>query len=220
MLSPFHIHSIYLLPPTLSSFLDTPTLLELACTTKNIYHQLKYHLQEQNARLFLTLIDYFYYRSYNVKGDKTISLTRRKDDVYEKNVRLLFHFLPELFQFMNVHHITSLDLGCTSSYGSYPESAYELVSNNENTIKQISKQLLSLLSTNTSLEWCNLGLFDNIIDYSDIERAVKKHPTIDRISMIPSRATTYYNQLPKTLWRNRRNGTFYWNHWREAPEDE
>jgi len=220
MLSPFHSKSIHQLPPGLSSFLDTRDLLELSCTSKIIGQQIKDDLQEQKAKLFLKLIYYFYYSNYQFTDQRGISFRRRYDSDYTKNISLVFCYLPEIFQFMNSHKVTSLDMGCTSNYGGYPESAYERVSSDTTRIQQLGEQLLSLLSTNQHLEWCNLGLFDGILNYNDIERAVKNHPTIDRISMTPSRSTTYYNQPPKTLWRNRKNGTFYWNHWREAPEDE
>jgi len=219
-MSPFHSNSIHQLPPGLSSFLAPCDLLELACTAKTIHHQVKENLQEQKAKLFLNLIYYFYYSNYQTSEQRGISLLRRYDNDYTKNISRIFCYLPEVFQFMNSHCVTSLDMGCTSDYGGYPESAFQRVSSNKARIKEVADQLLDLLSTNRHLEWCNLGLFDGIIDYSDIHCAIKNHPTIDRISMTPSRSTTYYNRPPKTLWRNRKNGTFYWNHWREAPEDE
>ena len=86
MLSPFHSNSIHQLPPDLSSFLDPCDLLELACTNKNIHHQVKNDLQEEKAKIFLRLIYYFYYSNYQTSGQRSISFLRRYDNDYTKNV--------------------------------------------------------------------------------------------------------------------------------------
>jgi len=214
--SPFQLGSLHQLPPSLSDFLENRDLLEFSCTNQSIREQNRPSLVIRKRQMFKQLIHYFYL-SFDVHR-KHISFLRQYDAYYSKYFALMFQFLPELFEFIQQHGITSFDMGCTSGYGSYPSSAHEMICPRTPQLKQIARDLLFYLSINQTIEWCNLGIFyhSGIITRKQVEDAVRNHPVMDRVSLTPSRSRSYFKcELPTTLWRNYKTGTFYWNHVRE-----
>jgi hypothetical protein len=145
---------------------------------------------------------------------KTITIRKRYDDDYYQKVRALFCCLPEIFQFIQSHGIVSLDFGCTTDYGGYPESPIRMISSDRAELERITSQLLTLLSHNTTLVRCNLGLFESLISRRRLINAIEHHPVIDTINMVPNGARTNFLQDPHILWRNMKDGSFYWNHFR------
>jgi len=168
-------------------------------------------MHEQKAALVDQLLYYFYYCN-NPEGKKKITIRTRYDRDYYLNVRNLFRVLPDIFHFIESRGLTHLDLGCTSSYGGYPESPYRMITDDHEKLREITTQLLSLLSRNTTLLWCNLGLFQSMISRKQVIDAVEHHPTLDSLSMNSEGATIRFSNPPHHLWRNRRDRSFYWDH--------
>ena len=84
-----------------------------------------------------------------------VSIRTKYDNNYIKNTHCLFHFLPELFDFIKNQNIKRLDLSCVTSYGGYPEDPYKIVSNNKDDLYNYLMQLLLLISKDTTLTSCN-----------------------------------------------------------------
>jgi len=196
----------------IAPFLSYQELLEYSCSNRHLQNQLNIVLRKSKKLEVDRLMQYF-----TLNDKRHISIHTRIDDQYVINVRKLFRILPELFQFIEENHITSLDLGCITSYGGYPESPYKFVSPLLDRIVATSKQLLTLLSQNTTLTYCNFGLFHSIMQRHDIIDAVEKHPVLDLLSMLPNGARLDMREHPYSLWRNRRGGFFYWDHSRHDP---
>ena len=210
-MTPFHQTSTHLLPSTLYEFLDHSTLSQLSQTNRNVYHQVQRMVAERKHTLFQDVIYYFYYSGYQSTERRGISLLRRYDEQYAQNVCLLFHFLPELFHFIQQHNVTFLNMesNCISEY---ELSSYGISSDR---LKHVANEMLQFLSHNTTLEWCNFGIFYHVMEQRDIEQAIQHHPTIDYISLFPTRSTRSMRTPASTIWRDPVYGTFYWSHWRK-----
>jgi len=211
MFSPFHAESTHQLPPHLSSFLEPRDVFELCCINRSTHSQIKDHLHERKKDFSNKLIEYFYYNNMS----KKITIARRYDNEYYKNVRLLFQFLPELFQFIHDQQIVSIDLSCLNSYGGHPECPYKMLAiTSEKEIKAVARHLLDLIAANQTLTACNIGLFEWVLDRDDVHSAVEYHPKMDYLSIRASCATTYFSKPPTTLYRSKKHNTFYWAHFR------
>jgi hypothetical protein len=195
----------------IAPFLGYQELLEYSCSNRHFHQELDSIVKKRKKQEVDQLIQYFI-----LKDRKYISIHTRYDAPYKTNVRKLFKMMPELFQYIEENHITSLDLGCVTSYGGYPESPFQFVAPLLDAVVATSYQILDLLSHNTTLTYCNLGLFRDIMQRNDIVCAAEKHPVLDIISMLPNGATLHMNRLPNSLWRHR-DGSFYWDHFRHEP---
>jgi hypothetical protein len=204
-------------PPCMSVFLQPSEVLALACTSHTNFKQVKKDLHSRRQVIFDRLMNYWYYDTIDyLNGNKKITIQHRYDKHYYKNVRILFQFLPELFDFIEKQGILIVDLSCLNSYGGHPECPERMLGiDDQSTIVKISEQFLSLLSKNTTLSWCNIGLFETVLNRSLVEEMIQGHPTLDHLSIRANGSTTYFNHPPKTLYRNRLCGTFYWSHFRD-----
>lgn len=204
-------------PPCMSTFLQPSEVLELACTNQSNRGQVVKELYSRRKGVFNHLMNYWYYSTIDyLNGNKRITIQRRYDDHYYKNVRALFHFLPELFDFIEKQGILVLDLSCLNSYGGSSECPKRMLGiDDRDTIVKMGEQLLTLVSTNTTFSWCNLGLFETVLDRPRVEEMIQGHPTLDHLSIRANGSSTYYNYPPTRLYRNRTDGTFYWGHFRD-----
>jgi hypothetical protein len=200
----------------IAPFLSNNELLECSRSNRLFHDQLNPIMKERKMAFINKILQYFY-----TDENKSISIHTRFhhkysviDEPYRVHVRNLFTILPELFEFIQMHHITRLDLGCVTSYGGYPESPYHLVNPTVGGVINISNQILSLLSQNKTLTYCNFGLFQNIMQRKDIINAVEKHPVLDSLSMLSLGARTDFRSQPHMLWRDHTGGFFYWDHFR------
>jgi hypothetical protein len=196
----------YQLPPPLGTFLSTTDLITFSTVDRYVCHQMKNELHLRKEQWIERLIQSFVYTSLPYH----LSLSRQE----ERRVRILFQFLPELFQFIAAHKIISLDLSMVSSYGGYPLYARQVLWERGWNQEAVLDQLASRLASNTTLEQCNLALFRADLSNERLEEIFKDHPTIDHICMNPPSATSYYDRPPTTLWR--REGGLYWAHFRNV----
>ena len=216
MTTPFHHTSTVELPIGIVHFLAPSDLSQFSRINRTMHHRAEEELKKRKEEFVNRLINYFYcIISYSDGSHKTISIRIQYTDDYYQNVRRLFYFLPELFAFIETHQITDIDLGCVNSYGGYPESPYRMISPDCIELRRIGKQLLALLSQNTTIRSCNLGLFQDLLSRKSIIHAVENHPTLDTLHMVSNGARTDFRALPQTLWRNILDRSFYWNHFRQ-----
>lgn len=213
MSSPFHATSTHEIPQSLLPFLGDRELSQLSRTNRTIYRRLEQELFLRKRVIVRDLIYFFYYCN-NPEAMSRFTLRFRYDEEYPKNIKLVFALLPEIFGFLECHRVPHLDLGFLESYGGHPASPFQWIHSHADELKRIKLQLLDLLSKNTSLIHCNLGLFEDLIHRKEIICAVEHHPTLDTIRMRSEGSTTYFNRPPVTLYRNRRDRSFYWDHFR------
>lgn len=215
MILPFHPATSQLLPSGIFDFLGNSDLAQLTAVNQITHKQSNHILQKRRDKFLQTLFSYFeFINSYELKST-TITIRKRYDKYYYPYVKSIFRCLPELFQYIQHHHIHYLDLGCVNDYGGYPESPYRMISQDDHDVREIGYQLLGLLMKNTSLHSCNLGLFEGILSRSDVYDALKGHPTISYISMRSNGSRTNFLHEPHTIWRNV-DGTCYWAHFRNT----
>ena len=203
----------------IAPFLSNKELIECSCSNRLFSEQLHSIVKERKTTFVNQILQYFY-----TDGNQSISIHPRFhpryltiDEPYRVYVRKLFTILPELFEFIQMHQITKLDLGCVTSYGGFPESPYHIVAPSLQGVLTVSNQLLSLLSKNKTIVTCNFGLFQNVMQRKDIINAVEGHPVLDHLSMLSIGARTDFRDHPHTLWRDKRYGFFYWDHFRHNP---
>lgn len=196
----------YQLPPHLGSFLSTADLITFSTVDQTVRQQMKRELRRRKEKWIERLIQSFVYTSL----PHHLSLSRQE----EHRVRLLFQFLPELFQFIDTYNIISLDMSMVSAYGGYPQYARQVLWERGWNQEAVLDQLTSRLASNTTLEQCNLALFREDLSNERLEEIFKGHPTIDHICMNPPSAASYYDRPPTTLWR--REGGLYWAHFRNV----
>ena len=211
MTIPFHSTSTNELPVSIIDFLPSAALAQFGRVNKGMYRRVDAELKKRKKAVVDPLIYYFYYSD----EQRYISIRKRHDAVYYEYVRRLFRCLPELFRFIEINNVTHLDLGCVMlGYGGVPESPYRLISSDYYVLLAIAKEILDLLSKNKTLLTCNLGFFQHIIGRKSIIEAVEKHPVLDMLSMLSSGARSDFGAAPYTLYRNRRDRSFYWDHGR------
>ena len=214
MTLPFHPSSSHLLPSGMFDFLGNSDLVQLATVNQITRQQSKQQLQKRRDQFLNTLFSYFEYTSTYEPHKKTFTIHKQYDNHYYSYVKLLFRCLPELFQYIQHHHITYLDLGCVNHYGGYPDIFNRMISIVPHELQEIGFQILDLLKKNTTLYSCNLGLFEHVLFRSDVSASIEGHPTIQSIWMRSSTSRTNFNKEPNTLWKNA-DGTCYWAHFRK-----
>jgi hypothetical protein len=210
---PFHPASSHVLPNGMFDFLGNSDLLHLSVVNQIVNQQATDWLHKRRQKFLQRLFEYFVFS--NLYEGRNITIRKRYDHHYYSNVQHLFRYLPELFQYIQDNNITYLDLGCINSYGGHPESPYRMISPNYEELKEIGSQLLDLLSTNTTIHNCNLGLFEHILSHDQVSSALKENSTIEYISMRSNGSRTNFLEEPHTLWRNA-DGTCYWSHFRNT----
>lgn len=214
MTIPFHPTSTNELPVSIIDFLPSAALAQFSRVNKCMHRRVDEELKRRKKAVVDPLIYYFYYSD----EQRYISIrkhTSHYDTVYYEYVRRLFRCLPELFHFIEINKVTHLDLGCVmTGYGGVPESPYRMISSDYYVLLAIAKEILDLLSKNKTILTCNLGFFQHIIGRKSIIEAVEKHPVLDWLSMLSSGARSDFGAAPYTLYRNRRDRSFYWDHGR------
>ena len=157
---------------------------------------------------FQQAIDYFY-----VKDDKPRITLRKKSGPYDENIRILFAHLPELFDYIEEHGISWLNLSMVTDYGGHHMPA-SLIAPRLFTkgLTAVVEELRVLLSKNTTLTYCNLGLFADEYTRKEIQDIFQDHPSIDAVCLTSIGAPTYYQMPPNSMYRDK--GILYWAHFR------
>jgi hypothetical protein len=110
----------------IAPFLSSNELIEFSRSNRLFSEQIRPIIKERKAAFVNQILNYFY-----TDHNKSISIHTRFhhtyciiDEPYRVHVRNLFKILPELFEFIQMRHITRLDLGCITVMGGYSESFY------------------------------------------------------------------------------------------------
>ena len=189
---------------SLVDFLSSTELSEFAQVNRTIYTNTKTDLAKRKKQDAVNIIKYF------LTYDNRITIYRQYDKNYELNVKKIFMFLPELFDFIHLNKIELLDLSSVRSRGCNP---YTLISQNKNLFLNILDQLINLVKANSTLTYCNIGFFEWIIDRDYLQLSMQNHPTITCVSIRSIASRTNYNEAPNSLYVLP-TGEFAWSHFR------
>lgn len=151
-------------------------------------------------------------RYFHVSNRITI---RKQSGPYDDHLRILFAHLPELFDYIEKHNVTALDLSMVTDYGGHAMPA-SLVAPRLFTKGMVAvvEELRVLLSRNKTLTYCNIGLFADEYTRTEIQTIFEDHPTIDAVSLTSIGAPTYYHMPPNSMYRDKPAGFLYWGHFR------
>jgi hypothetical protein len=191
--------------PSLIKFLSSNELFQLSLGNKSLQSDTKSYLQIRKKIESDSIIKYF------LTDNNTITIRTKYDIDYEPNVRKIFHLLPELFNFIQLNDIKSLDLSCVTSYGGYPEDPFRLISRDKNILLDIYYQIVKLLKENQTLHYCNIGLIEWIVDKNYLKNQMQNHPSITCISIRSNGASQNFKEDPIRLYR-KITGEFIWRH--------
>jgi hypothetical protein len=204
----------YEIPPLILDYLENGELIELACVS----HRMKEETQKKRIlrkkEIILGIMRYFH-----TPNTLIFSMHRNYQPDFKKQIRRLFQFLPEWFEYLNEEHINYLDLGDPYYYYTYfcsPPTGFmmthELISSDFAVIESIVNHIYDFLQHNESLCYCNLGIFQSFLKYDRLKEAVTNHPHLYHLE-IASRGTYDINeQVPTSLYRIH-NNEFEWRHY-------
>lgn len=140
------------------------------------------------------------------------SLHRPFRDDFLVYARRLFQFIPEWFQYMTDHKIEYLDMSFMEPRLSPGIKLHQIISYSE--IPALVETILSHISQNTTLTYCNLNLFGQILTQNQVYEAVRHHPTLDQVELCASLG--YYSPtMPMALYRMH-DRSFEWRHYPPA----
>jgi hypothetical protein len=152
------------------------------------------------------------------------SMHRHYQPHFKKQVRRLFQFLPEWFDYLNEHKITYLDLGDPYFYDNnffqlqvgppfvYMTLADQLISKDPNVITSILEHIYDFLQHNQHLCYCNLGIFQPYLDRDRLKEIVSHHPHMYHLEIGSRASYLIVGQEPTSLYRIH-DGTFEWRHY-------
>jgi hypothetical protein len=194
----------------ISNNLKDSELLEISASNMILNHDIKKLLEERKAKYLNKIFNYF---TFDIGKNPRFTIRHQYDKLYEKYRNTLMCYIPELFDYIKINNIISLDFSCTTSYGGYPCDllAHELKYSEEQ-IDKIINQLYQLIESELSysLTYCNMGGFENHIDKDKLIKSIENHPAIECISIRSNGARTNFKEAPISLYK--RNGIIEWSH--------
>ena len=196
--------SRYSFPTGILTFLCNREVVQLACTNRQLSHEIRPILSIRQKNFIHSLMIYFH-----DPPSLIFSLHRSFHDDFERNIRQLFRMIPAWFEYIQANQITCLDVSNPFHHGYY---SHHVISSRilSSDAERICDEFLFHLSHNTTLHYCNLGLLYHFISRYDIECAVLKHPTLAHIELILYSGDT--NDEPNSLYRVD-DGSYEWRHY-------
>lgn len=190
-------------PPIILEFLTNKEIVELSLLNHNFLLEFTPILEKYKKKISDEVVSYF-----NTNRTTLISTHRSYHVHFEKNIKRLFYFIPELFEYIQTKNVTYLDL---SDPYRYKNTFYQLVSVDAAQLRKIASQILHFLKSNSTLAYCNIGMFQNYIDRNEVEWAVSTHPTLHQVETASTYSIFSRTAPPNTLYRLQ-NDTFGWRH--------
>ena len=190
----------YQLPIGILECLTNSELCECSCVARALEEDTRVDRVQRKKIAVASIMSYFH-----SPGSLIFSLHRTFQQNFENNLRQLFRILPEWFHYLETHQISYLDMSNPFFVGK--NTYLSIVSCIfPNDIHRVSEEFLNRLSHNTTLLYCNLGMFHHVVSRQRIEQAVQHHPSLYQVEMI-----LYSNDSKQTnsLYRMG-DGTFEW----------
>jgi hypothetical protein len=183
----------YQLPSTLLTFLDEVEIGTLSYVSKQLYEDTRVERETRKRKIISHVLHYFHH-PFAVM----FSLHRTFQDDFLINIKRLFHFIPEWFQYLEEHDVRYLDLSIME-HRIYPFMNIRRIIP-EYDIPSRIRSILEHLSHNTTLVYCNFNLFRDMITQDQVYEAVQHHPKLDQVEITMSLG--YYSPTcPMSLYR-------------------
>ena len=188
----------------ISNNLKDSELLEISASNMILNQDIKKLLEERKMKFLNKLFNYF---TFDIDKKPRFTIYKQYNNYYEKYRNLLMDYIPELFDFIKLNNITSLDFSCNTGGLLFCKLDYS-----KEQISRFMDQLYQLIESNLShtLTYCNMGGFEYHIDKDKLLESIKMHPSIEVISIRSNGSRTNFNNPPHNLYK--RNGTIEWSH--------
>ena len=197
----------YQLPPILLTFLDDIDLGTLSCVSRQLHKDTQLELVFRKRQMISHVMKYFHHHHVTM-----FSLHRTFQDDFLLNIRRLFQFIPEWFQYITDHNIAYLDISIMEPRLHPSMKLYNVLS--DYNIPLLIESILANISQNTTLLYCNFNLFCDILTQDQVYEAVRHHPTLDHVELTMSLG--YYSPtIPMALYRMP-DRSFEWRHYPPA----
>ena len=197
----------YVIPPRILQYMKNEDLGEFSRVNRR-FHKETHVLLVKRKKKMAEDIMYYFHRP----PSGTFSIHQSYMNQYRWNLRKIVWFIPEIAEYIERMKIHSLDLSDPTTYWAYtPPSLEEFLSVDGEQVIQFMNQAVDLLYYNTTLTYCNLGMFRKWIDRVRIKEVAEHHPTLYHLelSTYPSRP------LPGVICSLFRTGQGF--EWRRRP---
>jgi len=192
----------YQFPNIILFFLNESELGSLACVSQQLREDTRLERSLRKRHMITSVLQYFHF------NENMFSLHRTFKGDFLLNIRRLFQFIPEWFQYITDHNISNLDMSFMEPRLSPGIKLHQIISDFE--IPALVETILSHVSHNTTLTYCNFNLFGNVLTKDQVYEAVRHHPTLDQVELCASFG--YYSPtLPMALYRV--SDGFEWRHY-------
>jgi len=180
---------------------------ELSRVNRRFYKETKGLRAKRKAKMANDIMYYFHRPQSGI-----FSIHQSCMDHYRWNLRKVVWFIPEMAEFIQAKKIHYLDLSDPTTYWAYiPPRLEEFLSVDYEQVLHFMNQAIDLLLHNTTLHYCNLGMFREWMDRDMIQDVVEHHPTLYQLelSAFPSRplpngkASSLFRTPDGFQWRHR-----------------
>lgn len=175
----------YVFPQMILQYMKNEDLGEFSRVNRRFQKETKALLLRRKAKMASDLMCYFH-----PPQSSMFSIHRILMDHYRWNLRRLLWFIPEMAEYIERMKIHYLDLSDPTTYWAYiPPSLEEFLTVDRVQIIHFMNQAIDLLYHNTTLNYCNLGIFREWIDRDIIQQVAEHHPKLYHLelSTFPSR---------------------------------
>jgi len=199
-------HTTHQFPTNVLPFLTDYEIAQLSYVNRQLAHETSAQ-RIKRKKEFVEYVMHYFCPNANI-----FSLHRTFQEDFEQNLRRLFRMIPEWFDYLERNKIGYLDI--SNPYYHRSRSYIPIMSRviPISYMEETIDQFLQFLSTNTSLLYCNLGMFNHLISHARIENVVRDHPNIYHVEMsLYSTFSSPSVNSPASLYRMS-DGTFEWRH--------
>ena len=191
----------YTFPLGIFEVLSDQDAIELACSCRQLAQDICPLLRQRKQTIVHDVL-----QTFHSSPSILFSLHRSYHEHYYKNLKRLFRLIPEWFEYLEQHKIGYLDLtvcylGLTSFLDFYSTMPH---------VQNILDTFLYHLSKNTTLTYCNLSIFLEMLTRDRIYDAVKDHPRLSHLELFCSMGYQYQSNYYQSLYRVS-DGTLKWS---------
>ena len=199
-------HGTRYIPSDIFLFLDNSDLIALSHVNRQLARETRSERAIRRVHLIESVMHYFH-----TPHSPLFSLYHTFQDEFEIHVKRLFRFIPEWFNYIERNRLPYLDVSDPYYHRScfYRPALSQILSS----MDMIATIFMDHLSRNTTLYYCNLGMFHRVLSRERIEDAVRNHPRLYHIEMVFYSNILSPSKEPTSLYRIHDQ----WFEWRHEP---
>ena len=199
-------HGIHHIPSGIFLFLSNIDVCMLSCVNRQLDYETRTARVQRKKDFIVDVMRYFHSDSSLI-----FSLHRTFQEHFEVQIRRLFYLIPEWFEYIDKNDILYLDVSNPyyNCSGSYINRVLR------RPVDEVIVEFMTYLSQNTTLTYCNVGMFTKFVSRAQIEQAVQHHPTLSHVelALYSNQATPNFPAM--SLYRV--GDVFEWRH--HAPQN-